>query len=156
MNDVFMAEIDKKFYRQFLNDFHWQFAVFVAIIFWIVYGIYFNAFSLIPIEEVFSTLLFSVLIYPVLEEIVFRGGLQTYLFNLNKNYRRNVLGVSAANIATSVVFVLVHFIYHDTIWSILIFFPSLVFGYFRDRFGRIIPSIILHSFYNLGFVILFY
>lgn len=156
MNDVFMAEIDKKFYRQFLNDFHWQFAVLVAIIFWIVYGIYFNAFSLIPIEEVFSTLLFSVLIYPVLEEIVFRGGLQTYLFNLNKNYRRNVLGVSAANIATSVVFVLVHFIYHDTIWSILIFFPSLVFGYFRDRFGRIIPSIILHSFYNLGFVILFY
>jgi len=36
-----------------------------------------------------------------------------------------------------------------------VFFPSLVFGYFKDRTGRLTAPILLHIFYNAGFLWLF-
>ena len=37
----------------------------------------------------------------------------------------------------------------------LVFLPSLVFGFFKDRTGRLTAPILLHSFYNAGFLLLF-
>ncbi|MBX2881338.1 MAG: JDVT-CTERM system CAAX-type protease [Granulosicoccus sp.] len=96
----------------------------------------------------------SVLVYPVLEEIVFRGGLQTFLM-AREVFKRRYLGVSLANVVTSVLFAVLHLVSHAPVWAALIFIPSLVFGAARDRYDGIAASIILHMLYNAGFIALF-
>ena len=94
-----------------------------------------------------------VLVIPVLEELVFRGLLQGWLIK-QPWAGGQVLGISFANIMTSLLFASLHFIYHEPLMAIAIFFPSLVFGYFRDRYeGWLVPSIGLHCFYNLSVMI---
>jgi len=93
-----------------------------------------------------------ILIYPILEEIVFRGLLLEFL---TKRIRYRVSLLTAANVLTSLVFVMAHLIYSEWVWALLIFFPSLVFGYMKERHQSLIAPIMLHSFYNLGFVWLF-
>ncbi len=93
------------------------------------------------------------LAFPLLEEFIFRGGVQQLL--------RDVLGargvgpMSAANLLTSVLFAALHFIHHPPLWAALTFFPSLVFGYFMDRDRRLRLPMLLHVFYNLGYYWLF-
>jgi len=100
--------------------------------------------------------LYVVLLYPVLEEIVFRGGLQGAL--LNKPLFRQGLGktpLTLANLCTSVVFAAFHLLNQPPLWAASIIAPSLVFGWIRERHDSILPSIVLHIFYNAGFVALF-
>jgi len=98
-----------------------------------------------------QALLWIGLIYPVLEEYVFRGGLQAALYN-NTRLSGSWLGISCANIATSVFFAAVHLINQPPVWAMLVFFPSLVFGWMRDRYEGLHACIILHAIYNTGFV----
>jgi membrane protease YdiL (CAAX protease family) len=98
------------------------------------------------------TLLFwSVLVYPPLEEIIFRGGLQPALLSVSSLSIARY-GITLANIITSAVFAAVHLITQPPLWALLVFVPSLVFGAARDRYDGITASIILHMFYNAGFV----
>ena len=99
-------------------------------------------------------LLMVVVAYPVLEEYVFRGGLQGALYQRDA-FARSALGVSIANILTSTAFAAAHLYNHTPLWAALIFFPSLVFGWMRDRYGNIHASVILHMTYNAGFISLF-
>ena len=97
--------------------------------------------------------LMLIIIYPVLEEFVFRG---LVLGWLNERLARRRFGLlSYANLLTSVLFVAVHFIAQPWYWALLVFFPSLVFGYLKERHNSLISPIILHSTYNLGFIFLF-
>jgi len=143
-----------KAYLVFLRDVHWYLAILLAVCFWLIYGFLLQPFQ--PRNILLSLPLFilPVLIYPILEEIVFRGWLQGELYK-KKALKRAVFGITLANVVTSLVFSAMHLINHSVIWALLIFFPSLVFGYFRDRYHQIIPSILLHVFYNAGFVSLF-
>ena len=75
--------------------------------------------------------LLPVLFYPVLEEIVFRG------------------------LLTSLVFTGFHFLGHAPLWAASVFFPSLVFGFFKDRYQALTAPILLHGFYNAGFLLIF-
>jgi hypothetical protein len=97
--------------------------------------------------------LLPVLFYPVLEEVVFRGLLQ----ELAQEYisRRTLGPISHANLLTSLVFTGFHFVNHAPLWAALVFFPSLVFGFFKDRYGTLTAPILLHGFYNAGFLLLF-
>jgi membrane protease YdiL (CAAX protease family) len=97
--------------------------------------------------------LLPVLFYPVLEEIVFRGLLQ----ELAQEYisRRTLGPISLANLLTSLVFTGFHFLNHAPLWAALVFFPSLVFGFFKDRHGTLTAPILLHAFYNAGFLLIF-
>jgi membrane protease YdiL (CAAX protease family) len=100
-----------------------------------------------------GTFLMPALVFPVLEEIAFRGLLQELV---REFVSRGSLGpLSHANLITSVVFTLLHFIYHPPLWAALVFFPSLVFGYFKDRTRSLTAPVILHVFYNSGFLWLF-
>ena len=93
-------------------------------------------------------------IYPVLEEFIFRGTLQPKL----KQYaamQHALIGITAANMITSVLFAALHLLSQPLIWAVLVFFPSLVFGWMRDYYGKLHASIALHIFYNVGFVWLF-
>ena len=97
--------------------------------------------------------LLPVLVYPVLEEIVFRGLLQELLHEYVSD--RFLGPLSIANLLTSLVFTGLHFVYHPPLWAALVFFPSLVFGFFKDRTQSLAAPIVLHVFYNAGFLWLF-
>ena len=93
---------------------------------------------------------FLVFLYPVVEELTFRGVIQEYI--AKKTVCQNLfLHLSVANLLTSLLFVLMHFVHHKPVWALMVFFPSLLFGYFKERFKMVIPSIILHMFYNFTF-----
>lgn len=105
-----------------------------------------------PLHEPWQFLL-PVLFYPVVEEIVFRGLVQELL---QEYISQQLPGpVSMANLLTSIFFTGLHFIYHAPLWAALVFLPSLVFGFFKDRTGRLTTPILLHVFYNAGFLWLF-
>jgi hypothetical protein len=95
-----------------------------------------------------------VLLWPVLEELVFRGGLQPAL-GAGTWGRRSLCGFTAANGITSLIFAGAHLFTHPPLWALAIFFPSLLFGYFRDRHDSLLSPIILHVGYNLGYYWLF-
>jgi membrane protease YdiL (CAAX protease family) len=95
-----------------------------------------------------------VVIYPALEELVFRGALQGWLRSRSWGliaWRH----VTVANVLASVVFTLLHLIINPVYLSVAVIMPSLVFGYFRDRYDQLHASIILHIFYNAGFICFF-
>jgi len=91
---------------------------------------------------------------PFIEELLFRGILQGQLIRAPWG-RRSMLAVTQANLLTSVVFILFHFVHHSPLWALSIFVPSLVFGYFRERHDSLYPPLALHSLYNLGYVLVF-
>jgi membrane protease YdiL (CAAX protease family) len=98
------------------------------------------------------TFLLPALLYPVIEEIIFRGYLQSLLAaRLDWHYGPLTL----ANLLTSLVFSGMHLFYNPPLWAMLVFFPSLVFGYFRERHNNLLAPILLHCFYNAGFIWLF-
>jgi membrane protease YdiL (CAAX protease family) len=98
-------------------------------------------------------LLFSLILWqPFVEELLFRGVVQGHLYQMRWGQRR-LLYISTANLFTSLAFVCLHLFYHPTLWAGAIFFPSLVFGYFRERHQSLYPAIALHSLYNLGYMV---
>lgn len=97
-----------------------------------------------------QVLLLTVLVYPLLEEIVFRGALQTALLERCRGRRA---GLSDANLITSLVFTALHLLVHAQTWAVLVFFPSLIFGHLRERHARLWPSQLLHVYYNTGWVL---
>ena len=103
------------------------------------------------LAQVWSFVFASVVLwYPFWEELLFRGLLQGELIERGWT-RRWVYGLSSANITISLLFTVFHLWSHSPIWAALVFFPSLVFGYLRDRFDSTIPSIVMHMWYNGGY-----
>lgn len=93
-----------------------------------------------------------VVVYPLLEEIVFRGLLQPALAARLPQRR---CGLSVANLLTSLLFAGLHLFYKSPFWALATFLPSLVFGHFRDRHASLASPILLHVWYNLGYFLLF-
>jgi len=94
-------------------------------------------------------LLISVLIWqPLFEELLFRGIIQGQL-SKSKWAQQSLLNITAANMVTSALFVAIHILNTSLIWSLTIFIPSLLYGYFRDTFKSVYPAMVLHSIYNL-------
>ena len=91
-------------------------------------------------------------ISPVLEEIVFRGLLQEWL---SKRFAQRLGCLSLANVLTSLAFAALHLFHQSLLWSALIFFPSLVFGFSKERYQTLWAPIVLHAWYNLGFLWIF-
>lgn len=94
------------------------------------------------------------LIYPVLEELAFRGFIQSWLLDAVQFAKKQMGGISIANIITSVLFAAAHLFSQHPLWAASVFLPSLVFGYFRERHDSVVPSIILHCWYNTGFFLI--
>ncbi len=129
---------------KFLSDWQFSVALLAAPMTWFFLGQY-TAF-----EKPAHFFLF-VVFYPIIEELAFRGGIQSSLYSQTFG-RRKVVGISLANFVTSLLFTGFHFFYHPPLWASLVLLPSLVFGYFRDKYHSTKPSIILHSFYNMAVV----
>jgi len=91
--------------------------------------------------------------WPLLEEGVFRGVIQPALLR-TRGGAREAWGVTTANAATSVLFAAAHLAAHAPAWALVAIVPSLVFGYFRDRYGSVVPGAALHVFYNCGWFLI--
>lgn len=93
------------------------------------------------------------LLYPILEELVFRGLVQSQIFNV---LRKVKLGpFTWANIGASVVFCGFHFLSHAPIWAGLVIIPSLYFGYLKDKYHSLKQPILMHVFFNAGYFLIF-
>ncbi len=141
--------------RQVFADKHFLAAVLAAIVFWLGLSVWQPPAPDIrwPIQQ-WQVFIQVVLLYPVVEEWLFRGYLQGYLLKRSWGERRYA-GLSLANILTSLVFTAAHFLYHPPLAAASVVIPSLIFGYFRDRHGRLLSPILLHAYYNLGYFWLF-
>ena len=107
-----------------------------------------------PRHAFWSPVFLSIALWqPLCEELLFRGLIQGHL--LESTPKQNTwLGLSSSNLLTSCLFSLAHLANQSVSWSLLVFLPSLCFGFVRDRFGSVYPSIILHVFYNGGYFLL--
>jgi len=132
----------------------WLFAIAAGPVFWLIYSQAVQPIEYANNNSLFSVLVLAILIYPVLEEIVFRGWVQTELMSKSL-FQKRYFTISLANWLTSLLFSFFHLINHEPAWAALVFFPSILFGYLRDRYDAITPSIMLHIFYNAGFSLLF-
>lgn len=101
-----------------------------------------------PIREPLR-FLYPALLYPVVEEWIFRGFVQEFAHRQLRPWRLGPL--THANILTSLLFTALHFINHPPLAAAMVFIPSLVFGFFKDRSGRLAAPIALHIFYNSGY-----
>lgn len=127
-------------------------ALFAALLTWV--GAYFLGFGTIaPFPEPVA-LLMAVLVYPVLEEFVFRGGIQHWLRRYHHFKNESINGVTYANLATSSLFALTHVFSHGDWWYLSVFLPSLLLGAIYDQQQKISHCIVVHGFFNLGFVVL--
>jgi hypothetical protein len=63
--------------------------------------------------------------------------------------------LSGPNLLTSVAFTGLHLFFRPAWFTLGVIVPSLVFGYFRDRYRGLVPPILLHVFYNAGFFLVF-
>lgn len=102
-----------------------------------------------------NVILLSVAVYPILEEIVFRGAIQGALLNRG-NFYKSFLGISIACLITSLLFAASHLLRQPPLWAALIFVPSIVFGWARERHKSLFSPIALHMSYNAGFIGFFY
>ncbi|GAB3670399.1 hypothetical protein GCM10028792_01000 [Salinisphaera aquimarina] len=92
-----------------------------------------------------------ILVTPVLEEIVFRAGLQDALATRG-SYR--LAGLTLANVLTALMFCLVHLFRHAPAWALATIVPALVFGWAYERHPRLVAPILLHALYNLAYLVL--
>ncbi len=112
------------------------------------------AFQPLPWHAIWSLGFLSVTLWqPLFEELLFRGIVQGHLLQ-SMARQKTWFGLSISNLLTSFLFSLAHLANHSIWWSLLVFVPSLCFGFVRDRFGSVYPSIALHVFYNAGYFLL--
>ena len=93
------------------------------------------------------TILNIVLLYPVVEELLFRGLIQAELLRRPKLAVRQ-FGLSRANLLTSVLFVSLHLIHQPPLWAAAVLVPSLVLGHFRERYNSLLAPVLLHILFN--------
>lgn len=140
--------------RQLHKDLLWWAALSGGPFFWL--ALWFWGVDVQPLERLgrhLPALALIALVYPVLEEIVFRGAIQEWLNSRLPDVSR--LGISLPNLVTSLLFTALHFIHQAPLWAASVFLPSLVFGFFKERYQSLLPPILLHVFYNTGYALLF-
>jgi uncharacterized protein len=97
-------------------------------------------------------LLTLVTLIPIIEEVLFRGFLQGWL--LNKHwFKQRLSGASRANWLTSLAFAVAHLWQHALFLFPGYFVVSLILGHFRERYRGILVPVLLHAYYNLGWLL---
>lgn len=135
----------------FIKDRLFVAALFSGLLVWLALWLTVAPTFSLEGSSVTKIIFLTVIWHPVLEEIFFRGVIQGALFNKSWG-NKYFAALSAANWLTSLLFVLAHLFYQPWIWAVSVIFPSVVYGYFRDKYESIYPCIVLHALYNAGFV----
>lgn len=137
--------------KQVLRDTQFWQAVIAALLFWTVGYLWFSPQPdwAWPLHNPRDVLYFA-LVYPLVEELLFRGMLQGLLLK-RPALKQKILGLTGANLVTSCIFTGLHFLMHPPLAAVAVIVPSLIFGHFRDRHGTLHAPILLHIYYNLGY-----
>ena len=94
------------------------------------------------------------LIYPLIEELIFRGLLMGFLSRYPILSRGRF--VTTSNILTSIIFALCHVLVSKIVVNgLLVFLPSLWLGATRERFGSVWMCYVIHTIWNLGLLTAF-
>lgn len=84
---------------------------------------------------------------PVVEELVFRAGLQTWL-------SRKIANPHFCNGLVSLVFALMHYASSGNLWSLTVFVPSIALGWTYQKTQSLACTIGLHILFNGLFLLL--
>jgi len=122
------------------------FSFMVIGLLWFGFRLRYGELRTLPVFTVLNVLILS----PVLEELLFRGILQKFV---KERLSGGLFAVSYANILVSFIFAILHIPMWGVVHSVLVFLPSLIFGFLYDKTGKIYYSGILHMFYNLNIFI---
>jgi membrane protease YdiL (CAAX protease family) len=96
-------------------------------------------------------LLVLLLLAPLVEETVFRLGLQRWL---QGRINARIGPLSLANLLSSVVFAGLHVLRHGAPLMALTMMPALVFGWaWENSGGRLRYPVLIHGWYNLCLVV---
>lgn len=99
-----------------------------------------------PAEPV---LLASLMLAAVLEEVIFRAGLQEALLRWRHTASRRRLGLSAANLLTALLFAAAHAWTRSAWLAGATLAPALLLGWLYERRRSVWPCIALHAGFNL-------
>ncbi len=130
-------------------------AVLGAPFVWSVFYLLADSFSFqAPVQP--SNWVVLVFLVPVLEEWVFRGWLftrlhQAFATKLTIKFINQTLSVSIANAISSVLFCVLHLFSRDAITAVVVFVPSIVLGGIREETNRVLPCMVTHVAWNMGF-----
>ncbi len=132
-------------------DTHLALAVLLAVPVWAALGLL--AGPLLYVPSGWTAWVSFVLVYPVVEELVFRGILQGQVLQLTtRDGRARRAGpVSWANMLVTLAFVALHLRAQPLAWALAVAVPSLVLGHLRERFASVWPPVLVHAVYNAGF-----
>lgn len=118
-------------------------SIVIGSVFWHLFPCYLSS-----TWDISATVLINMLlIYPVIEEWVFRGTIQEGLLKINQ-LRKGCYGVSNANLITSCLFTGFHMIHQPLFFAVLVFIPSVIFGFFKERYSALLVPIGLHILFN--------
>jgi membrane protease YdiL (CAAX protease family) len=94
----------------------------------------------------------TLLLYPVVEELLFRGVIQGALLD-RSSLTICHLGISRANMITSLLFVSLHLVNQSPGWALAVLVPSLALGHIRERYSSLAAPILLHIVFNATYLI---
>ena len=94
------------------------------------------------------TIVSFLLLAPVLEEIVFRGGLQEMLDRTAFGRLALVGNVTVGNVVASTLFSAAHLMSAPPWLAAGVFLPSLVLGRVKQLYPSLVPVVLLHAWYN--------
>lgn len=114
-----------------------------------IYQLYFlhRSFQFVLREDLIMNLLNNLLIVAIPEEIFFRGYLQSTMQRIY-GQKRIMKFLSYSNLMTSLLFAVGHFFLKPRFDRLAVFFPSLLFGFLREKRENIYPSIMFHLLSN--------
>jgi membrane protease YdiL (CAAX protease family) len=96
------------------------------------------------------SILIQLLLVALPEEFFYRGYLQKRLEEIYpKRWSFGPFHLSVSNLTTSALFALAHFVVGFDPRRLSVFFPSLMFGWLRDRTGGLAAPIVYHAACNL-------
>lgn len=137
-----------------MRSYHFLLSIGFAVPVWIAafFGVYIE-FIQPPVLEGVIAILTAVVLFPVLEELVFRG----LFWDLWGFFTRDKTGLIASlavkNCSISICFSLLHAFNYGILGAVLVFIPSLWLGLLRERSESIKVCCLVHVLWNLGYVI---
>ena len=126
--------------KEILSDKAYLIALLLPFPIWIYFSDL-NGINYLSVNEILMLLI----LFPVTEELFFRGIIQPIIY---KKFSKTWRSISVANVLTSLLFSVTHLFNHNPIWALSTFFPSLVFGWSKDRYNTLLAPLMLHCYYN--------
>ena len=94
-----------------------------------------------------------VVLMPIVEELIFRGVVQEQLYRALSKDQGRLLWIGKANLVTSILFALAHWLFRDPLTALLVFPASLFFGWLYERHHSLTLPVLAHILANACFLV---